>query len=112
MNNELERFWFWNKPMTKFEKIQDLASKGFLCEVVTDAWANWSFDKDGKPNYDSATPSKKQVMFRGCCWYFDLNGKLIQDDTGLYETFESALDHLFDLYHKEIDNINKFGFKL
>lgn len=101
--------------MNKFDKIEELASKGFLCEVVTDAWANWKF-KNNRPDYSTAYPSeldkiKKSVSYRGIYWYFDKNNnKLISDDIGMYSTFEGCINGLFKTYDSLINEINPKGF--
>lgn len=119
MFNDFEIQNFWKKPETVLDKAQRLVSQGFLCEVVTDAWALWKFKKDGTPDYDTAVPAYQQKdvigrtrtpMFRGICWYFTKEGKLIQDDTGLYSTIEEAYNKLFEMYHLAIDNIHTEGF--
>lgn len=119
MFNEFEIQNFWKKPETELDKAQRLVSQGFLCEVVTDAWALWKYKKDGSPDYDTAIPAHKQKdylddprvpMFRGVCWYFIKEGKLIQDDTGLYPTIKEAYNKLFEMYHLNIDNIDPQGF--
>ena len=99
------------KKKTKLEKVMDLARNGFLCEVVTDGWANWSFSEFGTPLINTAIPiynskNTKFVGFRGCFWFFDKTGKLVHDDIGMFETFEMALDALFEKYENlkyEID---------
>jgi hypothetical protein len=99
--------------------VGDLASVGFLCEIVTDAWANWEF-KNGKPDYDSAKPMYENgrkdkdtysVLWRGLFWYFDKETKkLMRDDTGLYETPKQAFLELIKIYTTLIKYIDVNGF--
>lgn len=95
-----------------------LAQNGFLCEVVTDGWANWNFSEYGLPVLESAKPTYedtnrvKYVGFRGCFWFFDKTGKLNQDDVGMYDTFEKALDALFEKYENLKYQIDIDGFKI
>ncbi len=99
--------------------VGDLATVGFLCEIVTDAWANWEFKGD-KPDYDSAKPMYENgrrdkdtfnVMWRGLCWYFDKDTKkLMRDDTGLYVTPKQAFLELIKLFTSLITYIDVNGF--
>lgn len=110
------------KMKSKFDKIQELAENGFLCEVVTDGWANWKFDEEfGIPLIETAKPAHikvddfddiRQVGYRGCYWFFNEEGKLIQDDVGMYPTFEEAIDTLFETYETIKDYVDKKGFKI
>ena len=107
--------------ISKFDKIQELAENGFLCEVVTDGWANWKFDEEfGIPLIETAKPAHikvddfdhvRQVGYRGCYWFFNTEGFLIKDDVGMYSTFEEAIDTLFEAYKYVENNIDKKGFK-
>lgn len=111
--------------MDYINKIHELAKKGFLCEVVTDGWANWEFKENGKPNYDTCTPSPLNlkeyddvsiVCFRGHYWYFDKNNKLHSDDTGIFAIeiggIKRAYDELFKIYEAFKDEINPNGFNI
>jgi hypothetical protein len=110
--------------MEYLEKIHELAARGFLCEVVTDGWANWKF-KNGKPDIETCTPATLQlkhcdefhsVGWRGCFWYFDKHNKLHQDDVGLFGIenggVKRAYDELFRHYESIKHEINSNGFLL
>lgn len=92
--------------------IMHLSKNGFLCEIVTDGWANWKF-KDNRPDIETATPlyvdpdEFGHVYWRGCYWYFDKNTKkLVQDDVGMYENINTCILALFKTYHNLIDEID------
>ena len=100
-----------------------LSKVGFLCEIVTDGWANWKFNSEGRPDCDTAFPlymadpnefNTKHVAWRGCYWYFDKEThKLQQDDVGLRETPALALLELINTYKtiQEHIDINAFNEK-
>ncbi len=100
--------------MEVLQKFHALAGKGFLCEIVTDAWANWKFIH-GKPIYSTAFPSGKSVCWRGVFWYFDLSGQLIHDDIGCYNIesggAEEAFRQLLKRYELLKGEIDPDGFK-
>ncbi len=98
-----------------FEKLRNV---GFLCEIVTDAWANWEF-VDDKPDYSTAVPLYKDtkryrdihnVCWRGLYWYFDNNGKLHRDDIGCYRSFKSAVKELVKYYESIKEEVDMDGF--
>lgn len=103
-----------NNEITKYAKL------GFLIEIVTDGWANWHFDKNGKPDIKTATPITydeiRCVGWRGIYWYFDKNGKLHSDDTGLYTIdiggYQAAFDALVKVFERNKDNIDINAFRL
>ncbi len=110
--------------MNIFEKIHELANKGFLCELVTDAWANWKFNDNGRPDHNTATPLYlrlnefdyiHEVCYRGCYWYFNKSGKLIQDDIGCFSIerggAQKAFNKLLEEYESIKDEIDENGFK-
>ena len=108
--------------MTEFEIINDLANKVFLCEIVTDGWANWKFDDNGKPIYKTATPLYlnknkfdyiKSVSYRGLYWYFNKKGQLIRDDIGCFnkDGLNRAFKKLIEEYESIKDDIDENGFK-
>ena len=101
-----------------FEAIHDLARKGFLAEIVTDAWANWEF-KDGRPDHSTATPATpddNHVCWRGCYFFFDKTNKLCQDDVGCFPVSKGgaarAMQELIKTYEALKDDINPNGFNL
>lgn len=94
--------------------ISYLVTKGFICEIFTDAWANWKF-KDNKPDRDTATPlytdKKNDVSWRGNYHYFHKEtGKLVTDDTGLCETPQLLLLEMFKCYNFLKPVIDENGF--
>jgi hypothetical protein len=104
------------KPIrNKFKKIQDLISKGFICEVVSEGWENWEYSDFGVRQLKTSLPAHKSkevklVSYRGLCWYFNLEGELIRDDCGIYGDFETALQSLFEHYEYLKNNIDEKGF--
>lgn len=98
----------------------ELKTRGFLCEIVTDGWANWKFFGHGSPDYDSARPlyehadmfdSIRQVRWRGCFWYFDKDTKrLQQDDCGCYENVDGCIKSLLKTYDSLVEKIDKNAF--
>ena len=99
--------------MDYIKKIEDLRKKGFLIEVITDGWANWKFDGDGNPIHETASPGIKfpsTFGYRGIYKYFDKNGKLQSDDTGMYIGIKEMLDVAFEKYDNLKDLIDKNGF--
>ena len=105
--------------MKQTDILHDLARKGFLAEIVTDAWADWKF-KDDKPDYNTANPANLQkdpnhVCWRGCFMFFDKRtNKLIQDDVGCFYILdggaETALKKLMRAYTDLKEYINPKGF--
>jgi len=92
--------------------IMHLSKNGFLCEIVTDGWANWKF-KGNSPDHSTAVPlyvnpnEFREVSWRGCYWYFDKNTKkLIQDDVGMYDNINRCILSLFKTYNTLIDEID------
>lgn len=100
--------------MNHIEKMEELSKKGFLCEIVTDGWANWRFDENGKHIVQTATPSGMGFGWRGCYWFFDKEGNIHQDDIGCYENeqggIKSCLEGLFKAYEMYKDKIDPNGF--
>lgn len=100
--------------MNIHEEIHRLQSKGFLCEIISDGWANWEF-KDGKPDYKTATPSGYGVCWRGCFIYFNKNNVLVEDDIGCYSEksggINKVMEELIKTYESLKDEINPDGFK-
>lgn len=98
----------------------ELAKKGFLCEIVTDAWANWQFGADGKPDYKTAKPLYEQVdMFdnirkvcwRGCYYYFDKDKKyLVKDDCGCYKDINDCIKSMLNDYNNLVEHIDENAF--
>ena len=107
--------------MDLLHKIHELAEKGFLCEVVTDGWANWQFGQDGKPIINSdkpasvtPVPERYRLCFRGLYWYFDNINQLVHDDIGAFSISSGgakrAYEELFKTYEDLKDEINPNGF--
>lgn len=91
-------------------KMESLAKKGFLCEIVTDGWANWKFNKSGKPIVETATPSGRGFGWRGCYWFFDKKGSLWHDDVGCFGNLKECIESLFETYESFKDRIDPDGF--
>lgn len=66
-----------------FDKIEYMASRGFMAEVVQDGAVEFEFVND-KADYRTGKPSGFGVAWRGCYAFFDKKGKYHWDDVGCF----------------------------
>lgn len=98
-----------NLNLARRQLIPYLAEQGFLIEIISDGWANWDFDKDGRPIRSTASPNRNGYVWRGCYEYFNLEGDLMRDDvgTGLYH---ECIDKCVKAYQSLKDDIDSDAF--
>ena len=83
------------KNINVFEKIEEMADNGFICEILQDAAVEYDF-VDGVADHNTAKPTGFGVAWRGCYSFFQKNGIYRQDDVGCYNPKDGGARRAFE----------------
>ena len=94
--------------MDVFEKIEYMASRGFIAEVAQDSAVQFEF-VEKRADYDTGKPTGHGVAWRGCYAFFTKEGKYIWDDVGCFAPEDGGAQRAFDELVETFEHFIKEG---